>query len=141
MPVHPEKPRTRLLAVVVATGSLFALSACDSAEGMVSLPNNDEAGLPDAAGEAATACFSQNVCQQHSDCLAATCDCAGTPVAATERCVNHCCLSVYAACLRACADAGDGAVDAPDAGEASSDAPADTSNDAPADTTSDATDS
>jgi hypothetical protein len=101
--MRPEKPRIPLLATAIVASALFALPACDSAEGISSLPNEDDASLSDSA---ANACFAPNVCGQHADCPAATCDCAGRRVAATERCVNHCCLSVYAACLIVCADAG-----------------------------------
>jgi hypothetical protein len=99
-------------AIAAATA---ALPACNSGEGLVSLPNEDDASVSDAANETAAGCFAQNACTLNSDCLAATCDCeGGQTVPAADRCVNHCCLSVYAACLRACADAGDGASDAGD---------------------------
>jgi hypothetical protein len=101
--MRSEKPRIPLLTTAIVATALFALPACDSAAGISSLPNDDDAGLSDGA---ANACFAQNVCSQHADCLPATCDCAGQKVAANERCVNHCCLSVYAACQIACADAG-----------------------------------
>jgi hypothetical protein len=136
--MQAEKPRSWLRAVFVAV-AVSALPGCDSAKGLVSLPNDDDAGLSDAATEAAAACFSQNVCQQHGDCVAATCVCAGRQITATERCVDHCCLSVYVACMRACADAGDGASDASDAGaDATEDAAVDATEDAAVDATEDA---
>ena len=105
--------------VALAAAFAVAAPACDSGEGMFSLPNEDaspsDGQAADGASEAAVACAPQNVCSQHTDCLAAPCDCGGLEVAATERCVNRCCLSVYAACLLVCADAGDGASDAADA--------------------------
>jgi hypothetical protein len=138
--MRPEKPRIPLLATAIVATALFALPACDSAAGISSLPNEDDAGVSDGAPNA---CFTPNVCSQHTDCLTATCDCAGQKVAATERCVNHCCLSVYAACLIACADAG---ADAGDAADATVDADADADDgsavdDAAADAPDAATDS
>jgi hypothetical protein len=123
--MRSAKPGWWLRAAAIAAATA-ALPACNSGEGLVSLPNEDDASVSDAANETAAACSRQNTCNQNSDCLAATCDCG---VAATDRCVNHCCLSVYAACLRACADAGDGATDAfttgDDATDGATDAPTD----------------
>jgi len=139
--------RSRWGSIAALATLVIAAPACDSGEGMFSLPNEPEdASLSDGpsapdAGEAAVACAPQNVCSQHGDCLAATCDCGGRPVAATERCVDRCCQSVYVACLRVCADAGDGASDAADApAEGAIDAPADSAADAPADSTDAPTD-
>jgi hypothetical protein len=113
--VNPVRRRSWFRAVAIAAAPLLAIPGCDNADGAFSLPDDPrDASLSDgpAADAAPSACFAQNVCSQNDDCLAATCDCAGQQVTVTERCVAHCCLSVYAACLRACADAGSDAGDA-----------------------------
>jgi hypothetical protein len=111
-------PLSRPAAVAIAA-ALCAGAGCDVTDNVLPLSDESDAWSPGAAGDGASTCFQANVCREHGDCPTASCNCTGRRVLMTERCVDQCCLSVYAACLRACADAGI----AGDAADAASDGP------------------